>query len=89
MQRNEAVSQKDYAEIFEEVKAILKRFDKVPECIREEMEIVNDLGLDSLRVMELVQEVEDAYDISFTLNELAEIRTVRDFVLRIQREIEA
>jgi acyl carrier protein len=39
--------------------------------------------------MELVQEVEDAYDISFTLNELAEIRTVRDFVLRIQREIEA
>ncbi|QCQ22762.1 acyl carrier protein [Desulfoglaeba alkanexedens ALDC] len=89
MQRNEAVSQKDYAEIFEEVKAILRRFDKVPECIREEMEIVNDLGLDSLRVMELVQEVEDVYDISFTLNELAEIRTVRDFVLRIQKEIEA
>ncbi len=81
--------QKDYAEIFEAVKAILERFDKVPECIREEMEIVNDLGLDSLRVMELVQEVEDAYDISFTLNELAEIRTVRDFVLRIQKEIEA
>lgn len=84
-----AVPQKDYAEIFEAVKAILERFDKVPECIGEEMEIVNDLGLDSLRVMELVQEVEDAYDISFTLNELAEIRTVRDFVLRIQREIEA
>ncbi|WP_211341258.1 acyl carrier protein [Desulfoglaeba alkanexedens] len=83
------MSQKDYAEIFEEVKAILRRFDKVPECIREEMEIVNDLGLDSLRVMELVQEVEDVYDISFTLNELAEIRTVRDFVLRIQKEIEA
>jgi len=83
------VPQKDYAEIFEAVKAILERFDKVPECIREEMEIVNDLGLDSLRVMELVQEVEDAYDISFTLNELAEIRTVRDFVLRIQKEIEA
>jgi len=83
------VSQKDYAEIFEEVKAILRRFDKVPEYIREEMEIVNDLGLDSLRVMELVQEVEDAYDISFTLNELGEIRTVRDFVLRIQKETEA
>jgi acyl carrier protein len=84
------VSKKDYAEIFEAVKAILiKRFDKVPEYIGEEMEIVNDLGLDSLRVMELVQEVEDAYDISFTLNELAEIRTVRDFVLRIQKEIEA
>lgn len=80
---------KDYAEIFEAVKAILERFDKVPECSGEEMEIVNDLGLDSLRVMELVQEVEDAYDISFTLNELAEIRTVRDFILRIQREIEA
>ncbi|QSV46803.1 acyl carrier protein [Geobacter benzoatilyticus] len=80
---------KDYAEIFEEVKALLQQFDKVPENIGEETELVNDLGLDSLLVMELVQEVEDAYDISFPLNDLSGIRTVRDFVLRIQQELEA
>lgn len=83
------MSRKDYAEIFEEVKALLKQFDKVPEDIGEETELVNDLGLDSLLVMELVQEVEDAYDISFPLNDLSGIRTVKDFVLRIQQEIEA
>lgn len=81
--------QKDYAEIFEEVKALLKQFDKIPEDIGEETELVNDLGLDSLLVMELVQEVEDAYDISFPLNDLSGIRTVRDFVLRIKQELEA
>jgi acyl carrier protein len=80
---------KDYAEIFEEVKAHLQQFDKAPENIGEETELVNDLGLDSLLVMELVQEVEDAYDISFPLNDLSGIRTVRDFVLRIQQELEA
>lgn len=81
--------QKDYAEIFEEVKALLKQFDKIPEDIGEETELANDLGLDSLLVMELVQEVEDAYDISFPLNDLSGIRTVRDFVLRIKQELEA
>ncbi len=79
----------DYAEILEKVKMILGSFVKSPENIREETELVSDLELDSLLVMQIVQEVEDTYDISFPLNELSGIRTVKDFVLQIQKEIEA
>ncbi|MBP1598145.1 MAG: acyl carrier protein [Acidobacteria bacterium] len=82
------MSRADYAEIFEEVKTLLGRFGKSLENIDEEADIINDLGLDSLLVMELVQEVEDAFDISFPLNDLSGIRTVKDFVLQIQKNIE-
>lgn len=79
----------DYAEILDQVQSILARFLESPVEIGEETELVNDLQLDSLKVMEIVEEVEDAFDFSFPLNELSTIRTVRDFVLRVQEEIRA
>ena len=79
----------DYPKILEEIRDLLRRFAKTPVPIEEETELVNDLGLDSLLVMEIVEEVEDTFDISFPLNNLAEIRTVRDFALQIQQELGA
>ncbi|GKT09067.1 acyl carrier protein [Desulforhabdus sp. TSK] len=83
------MSTADYGEILEEVRRLLGRVVKSPVRIEEKTELVNDLGLDSLAALQLVEEVEDAFDISFPLNELSQIRTVRDFVLQIQQEIEA
>lgn len=83
------MSTADYGEILEEVRRLLGRVLKSPVSIEEKTELVNDLGLDSLAALQLVEEVEDAFDISFPLNELSRIRTVRDFVLQIQQEIEA
>jgi acyl carrier protein len=83
------MSKADYAEIYRKVKEILERFIEFPDGIGEQTELVNDLELDSLRVMEIVEEVEDTFDISFPLNELSGIRTVREFVLQIQQEIGA
>ena len=83
------MSTTDYPKILAEVKAILGRFAKTSAPVEEETELVNDLGLDSLLVMEIVQEVEDVFDISFPLNNLSEIHTVRDFVLQIRQELEA
>ena len=53
--------------------------------IREETDIVADLGLDSLKVMKLVETVEDSFDISVPLNVLPEVRTVGDFVRQIEK----
>ena len=53
--------------------------------IREETDIVADLGLDSLKVMKLVETVEDSFDISVPLNVLPEVRTVGDFVQKIEK----
>lgn len=83
------MSTADYGEILEEVRRLLGRVVKSPVRIEEKTELVNDLGLDSLAALQLVEEVEDAFDISFSLNELSQIRTVRDFVLQILQEIEA
>lgn len=83
------MSTADYGEILEEVRRLLGRVVTSPVRIEEQTELVNDLGLDSLAALQLVEEVEDAFDISFPLNELSRIRTVRDFVLQVQQEIEA
>ena len=77
----------DFEKIFEEVQGLIARFAKTQMVVTEETELISELGLDSLLVMEIVQEVEDIFDISFPLNNLAETRTVGDFVRQVQREI--
>lgn len=53
-----------------------------------ETDLVADLGFDSLKVMRLLEDVEDSYDISIPLNILPEIRTVGDFCSQLQRILE-
>ena len=55
--------------------------------IREETDMVADLGLDSLKVMKIVESVEDSLDISIPLNILPDVRTVKDFALQIKKLI--
>ena len=55
------------------------------QAINAETDIVADLGLDSLKVMKLVETVEDSFDISVPLNILPEVRTVGDFVQQIEK----
>lgn len=43
-----------------------------------ETRFVDDLGLDSVTIMELVAAVEDRFDITLPLNRLPEIRTIDD-----------
>ena len=78
-----------YEEILEKIKPILGHMQTpVPQPIREETDLVRDLGLDSLKVMELLFEVEDTFDISYPLNSLGDIHTVRDLALKIKSEME-
>ena len=53
--------------------------------VNVETDLVADLGLDSLKVMKLLETVEDSFDISIPLNILPDVRTVGDFVLQIQK----
>jgi acyl carrier protein len=40
--------------------------------------VVEDTGLDSVSVMDFVMELEDEFDVTIPLDQLAEVRTVRD-----------
>ena len=71
--------------LFKEVTAILTPFVPQGQQITEETDMIADLGLDSLKVMKIVETVEDSFDISIPLNILPEVRTVGDFAAQIQK----
>jgi acyl carrier protein len=48
-----------------------------------ESDLVVDLGLDSLRVLEVIAELEDRFDVSIPLNDLPSTRTVAQVVAQV------
>ena len=76
---------KAYEEILAQLYELLKPSLKDDKKLEEDTDLVTDLGLDSLRVMTLVEEVEDRLDISIPLNILANVRTIKDFALQLQQ----
>jgi acyl carrier protein len=73
--------------ILKAVTEILTQFVPQGQQITEETDMVADLGLDSLKVMKIVETVEDSFDISIPLNILPAVRTVGDFVVQLQKII--
>jgi acyl carrier protein len=53
--------------------------------VQEETDLVADLEFDSLKVMDLIEQVEDRFDVSVPLNILPDIRTVQDFTVQLQK----
>ena len=75
----------EYQTILQALNEILKPLVPQGQEINEDTDLVADLGLDSLKVMKIIESVEDRYDISIPLNVLPEVRTVKDFALQIQK----
>jgi acyl carrier protein len=74
-----------YEELVEQLIKMVKAY--VPEGLNigEDTNLISDLEFDSLKVMNLMEEIEDYFDISIPLNVLSEIRTVKDFALQLER----
>ncbi len=77
----------DYETILEQIYKLLDPLVEEGIDIQEESDFVADLGFDSLKVMKLLEKVEDRYDISIPLNILPDIQTIKDFVMQVQRLI--
>jgi acyl carrier protein len=56
--------------------------------VNVDSDLVDDVGLSSIEIMELIEQLEDSYDISFPLNDLAEIRTINDMVKELERLVD-
>lgn len=67
-----------YGEILTRLFEVIRPFAKDGRELREETELVADLGLDSAQVMELLLEIEDRFDLSIPINVLPDVRTVAD-----------
>ncbi len=53
--------------------------------VRPELDLINDLNLDSLKIMELLEKLEDNYDISIPINILADVRSVGDLTRAVRK----
>jgi acyl carrier protein len=78
--------------------AIMERNDKIETRVLEllskkigaersidlDSSVVEDTGLDSVSVMDFVMELEDEFDITIPLDQIAEVRTVGDLAGAVQ-----
>ncbi len=77
----------DYSEILDQLNGLLRPYIKSDSSIvlTEESDLMTDLGLNSVKVMDLLLNIEDSFDVSIPLSELPDVRTVRDFALLLEK----
>jgi len=75
----------DYETILRRVCELLVPYVEKGTALEEDSDFVADLNFDSLKVMKLVEQVEDEYDISIPLNILPDVQTVKDFIIQLQK----
>ncbi len=73
-----------YDEILKSVIELIRPLAPAGRTVAEGSDLVADLEFDSLKVMSLIEQVEDRFDISVPLNILPDIRTVQDFTVQLQ-----
>ena len=72
-----------YEEILSIVIELIKPLAPQGRSVQEDTDLVADLEFDSLKVMNLIEQVEDRFDVSVPLNILPDIRCVRDFAVQL------
>jgi len=71
-------------EIASRVLELLGRKIEAGRTIGLDSSVLADTGLDSVSVMDFVMELEDEFDISIPLDQIAEVETVADLVQAVQ-----
>jgi acyl carrier protein len=71
-------------EILEQLYELVRPYTKEPIELGEETGLINEVGLDSVKVMELMTAIEDHFDISVPLNILPNVQTIGDFAEQLQ-----
>ena len=74
--------------VLEKIKVILaEQFDVEEDTIKPETDLQDDLGADSLDVVDLLMSIEDEFEIEIPDEEIENIRTVGDLVSYIEANI--
>ncbi len=71
---------------FEQIRDVLaKQFEIDPESITMETNLIDDIGADSLDVVELIMSLEDNYGIAISDEDAAELYTVRRIIEYLEK----
>ena len=74
--------------VFEKVKAILsEQFDVEEDSITSDTSIADDLGADSLDVVDLLMSIEDEFEFEVPDDEIDNIKTVGELVKYIEDNV--
>ncbi|MBL0715270.1 MAG: acyl carrier protein [Desulfosarcina sp.] len=73
-----------YESIVQQIIESIKEIGVQGIVISENTDLLSDLEFDSLKIMNLMEDVEDRYDISVPLNILPDIRTIKDLAVQLQ-----
>lgn len=74
--------------VFDKVKAILSsQFDVDEDTITPDTNIVDDLGADSLDVVDMLMSLEDEFDVEIPDEEIERIRTVGEVAAYIEEHL--
>ena len=79
----------EYPKICSELYALLRPFTPEGVEVNESTELIADLNLSSLKILDLVMEVEDRFDVTVPVNILPDVHTVGDFALQLEKLIQA
>lgn len=66
--------------MFEEISDIISKQLRSVDEITEDTNIMEDLGADSLDVVEILMAIEESYGVSVSDEEIPNLKTVRDLV---------
>lgn len=74
--------------VFDKVRDIIvEQLDAAAEDVTAEASIIDDLGADSLDVVDLISSVEDAFDVEIPDEKVENIKTVGDIVAYIESAV--
>ncbi|SCY76102.1 acyl carrier protein [Nitrosospira sp. Nl5] len=68
----------DYTDTLQRLCHHLKQFTGPDVEITPQTDLINQLAIDSVKLLNLIMEVEDEFDISVPLNALADVQTVHE-----------
>jgi acyl carrier protein len=74
--------------ILENVLICLRDMVPVSEHVGPDSDMVNDLGLESVKMMDLLMKLEDEYDLSIPINILMDVRTPRQLASSLVAYVE-
>ena len=74
-----------YDATLERICSALERIAGVEVIVELDTNLVEKFALDSVKVLDLIMEIEDEFDILIPLNLMADVNTVRDLIEVIER----
>lgn len=75
-------------DIFEQVKKILcDQLDLEEEQVNEDSEVIDDLGADSLDIVDLVMTLEEEFDTEIPDEDIENLKTIGDIVKYIEERV--